>query len=838
MAEIINIIHEPEIPDIQSGNVRFDINPHIVRQLGGELVPDDITALMELVKNAYDADSPYVRININTKESYGDEKLKYPNNKGYIIIEDGGFGMNETVILKSWLTISYSQKRADENNVKPKTPLGRTPLGDKGLGRLSTQRLADCCEIFTCTDGSIEKLHVAFDWREFDKADQLSKVPVFFDRIPTSQSKGTKLILTNLHRPSTWEGDELAALKGQLSQLISPFVENRPFQVYMTVNGESINIVQEFADLINVSLANYSFTFDGKVLEISGTIKAPKLIGNNAESKDNYRVYIESDNGKKFANYFLAKKNDSTCFIPKDGGILAFKKRLSILSDVPGLKILDGKKCDPGSFHGNIYDFSLNNNKEGDESIFNSFSEYKAFIKSQTGIKIYRDGFSVFPYGLGDNDWLGLRTGTTSGSSFYGLRSDNTVGFFAISEGVNSNLKDKTDRTGFIKNEYSDNFFVLAKRIVDESNSFVERIRRTYNEYIKENKQTSSKIKTISEAYSLMNDAGKTSVEIYESIEPIKKEISSIHDKAQRMYETKKEGSLFSKEEDKEVSELLNEVQTLLAKANTLLISVGGILRKSQQLGDVLDIIKPKIDILEQQLQDFSELAAIGLTSESITHELGQIIERLSEKNRLFRNKMAHSQLNEDDARLLSEYINTAINGLKVQLKHIDPTLRYTKEQKEQIELTHFFESEEMPYFQNSFEAYDIKYVVVSEVNFSITINKGRLIQIIDNIINNSLYWIKVRKEQDPSYAPQISIVIAKPWIYIYDNGYGIANSVEDSLFEPFVTTKPRGKGRGLGLFIISQLLDAVGCSIMLEQRRNEYNKRYIFAINLSNVLI
>ena len=584
MAEIINIIHEPEIPDIQSGNVRFDINPHIVRQLGGELVPDDITALMELVKNAYDADSPYVRININTKESYGDEKLKYPNNKGYIIIEDGGFGMNETVILKSWLTISYSQKRADENNVKPKTPLGRTPLGDKGLGRLSTQRLADCCEIFTCTDGSIEKLHVAFDWREFDKADQLSKVPVFFDRIPTSQSKGTKLILTNLHRPSTWEGDELAALKGQLSQLISPFVENRPFQVYMTVNGESINIVQEFADLINVSLANYSFTFDGKVLEISGTIKAPKLIGNNAESKDNYRVYIESDNGKKFANYFLAKKNDSTCFIPKDGGILAFKKRLSILSDVPGLKILDGKKCDPGSFHGNIYDFSLNNNKEGDESIFNSFSEYKAFIKSQTGIKIYRDGFSVFPYGLGDNDWLGLRTGTTSGSSFYGLRSDNTVGFFAISEGVNSNLKDKTDRTGFIKNEYSDNFFVLAKRIVDESNSFVERIRRTYNEYIKENKQTSSKIKTISEAYSLMNDAGKTSVEIYESIEPIKKEISSIHDKAQRMYETKKEGSLFSKEEDKEVSELLNEVQTLLAKANTLLFSVGGILRKSQQL--------------------------------------------------------------------------------------------------------------------------------------------------------------------------------------------------------------------------------------------------------------
>ncbi len=838
MEENINTIHGQETPNISSGDVRFDINPHIVHQLGGELVPDDITALMELVKNAYDADSPYVRIDINTKEPYGDENLKYPNNKGYIVVEDGGFGMNEMAILKSWLTISYSQKRADKNDIKSKTPLGRTPLGEKGLGRLSTQRLADCCEIFTCTEGSNEKLHVAFDWREFDKVDQLSKVPVHFNRIPTTQSQGTKLILTNLHRLSTWEGDELAALKGQLSQLISPFVENRPFYVYMTVNGESINIIQEFADLIEVSIATYSFKFDGNVLEISGTIKAPKLIGNNVESRDNYRIYIESDNGKKFANYFLSKKNDSTCFLPTNGGILAFRKRLSLLSDIPGLKILDGRKCDPGSFHGNIYDFSLNSVKESNESIFNSFSEYKAFIKSQTGIKIYRDGFSVFPYGLGDNDWLGLRTGTTSGSSFYGLRSDNTVGFFAISEGVNTKLKDKTDRTGFIKNEYSDNFFVLAKRIIDECNSFVERIRRCYNDYIKENKQTNSKIKTISQAYSLMDDAGKTSVEIYESIDPIKKEISSIHNKALNMYETKKERSLFFKEEDKEVSELLNEVQALLAKANDLLISVEKILQKSQQLGDALDIIKPKIDVLEQQLQDFSELAAIGLTSESITHELGQIIERLSEKNCLFKNKMAHSQLDEDDARLLSGYISTAINSLKVQLKHIDPTLRYAKEQKERIELSHFFESEEMPYFQDSFKVHDIKYIVTSETDFSITINRGRLIQIIDNIINNSLYWIKSRKEQDLSYSPQISIIIDKPWVYIYDNGYGIANAVEDSLFEPFVTTKPRGKGRGLGLFIISQLLDAVGCSIMLEQQRNEFNKRYIFAINLSNILI
>ena len=91
---------------------RFDINPHVIRQLGEELVPDEMTALVELVKNAYDADADYVKIDINTKGKYSDEPLSYPDHKGYIVVEDSGIGMNEDTIIKSWLTISYSSKRA------------------------------------------------------------------------------------------------------------------------------------------------------------------------------------------------------------------------------------------------------------------------------------------------------------------------------------------------------------------------------------------------------------------------------------------------------------------------------------------------------------------------------------------------------------------------------------------------------------------------------------------------------------------------------------------------------------------------------------------------------
>ena len=73
--------------------------------------------------------------------------------------------------------------------------------------------------------------------------------------------------------------------------------------------------------------------------------------------------------------------------------------------------------------------------------------------------------------------------------------------------------------------------------------------------------------------------------------------------------------------------------------------------------------------------------------------------------------------------------------------------------------------------------------------------------------------------------------------IYINDNGYGIPPAVENQIFEPFVTTKPKGEGRGLGLFIIQQLLDSSGCTITLEPVRNEHKRKYIFAINLSNII-
>ena len=234
---------------------RFDINPHVIRQLGAELVTDQTTALMELIKNSYDADADYVKVTINTKDTYQNPELLYPNHKGYIIVEDSGFGMSRETLLKSWLTISYSNKRAS-NGIKPKTPKGRTPLGDKGLGRLSTQRLAHICEVITKEENK-DAYHVGFNWDDFDNAKRLGDVNVTFKETILNKKSGTTLYLLGLLDISYWQGKNLESFKSALCQLISPYDElrmskkereqeskyKRPFNIYLSINGENVDLI-------------------------------------------------------------------------------------------------------------------------------------------------------------------------------------------------------------------------------------------------------------------------------------------------------------------------------------------------------------------------------------------------------------------------------------------------------------------------------------------------------------------------------------------------------------------------------------------------------------------
>lgn len=826
---------------------QFDITPHIVKQLGEELVSDEITALMELIKNSYDADASYVSIEINTTGTYLKDTLHYPNRKGFIVVEDDGFGMSEKTILKSWLLISFSDKRSFKEK-KLKTPKGRTPLGDKGLGRLSTQRLANICEIYTNEKGKIGT-HIAFNWKDFETEKALSNVKISAADFPAKPKGGTTLVLSDLNHSEVWEGKNLERFKGQISQIISPFKENRPFEVYVTINDQTIDLEKSNDELRKLAVSRFKFEFDGNFLEIKGKTKIEKFI---TGEKEDYQNYILADNGKKFYSFvnshkkysyikFVEKlkeedtnlKANEISFFDDTKFFIGFKNRFDVNSDISKLEIYDGTRANPGPFEGQIDEFSYDRNFINE--VFSELANYAEFAKSQAGIKVFRNGFAVRPFGINEDDWLNLSTSQTSGSSYH-LRPKNVIGYFAIDEGENSNLKDKTDREGLVSNAYSRNFYVLAGFIVDEINRYQEGIRRAYNDFLKAYKSESSGIKTVTQAFNQLKETKAKTKEVRAEFDNAIKTVEKAINDSQNIILEVKSNPLFTTDLEKstvnKVDEILNElliIQGTLKKLNE-------VVKRGEKLNEVIDILEPKIKILEEQLDNFSELAGLGLTTESVSHEFASIADRLAEKSSFYSNKLQNKKLTDSDTYVLFEYINSTVNGLKIQLKHLDPSLKYNKERKNKISMSGLLK-DEIEYYSNRFEKNKIEFNVTINDNFNIVINKGKLIQIIDNILNNSEYWLLEKKSVESDFLPRIDIKIEKPWVYVYDNGYGIAPAIENQIFEPFVTTKPKEKGRGLGLFIVQQLLDSAGCTIILEPEKNKQDRKYIFAINLSNVI-
>ena len=122
--------------------------------------------------------------------------------------------------------------------------------------------------------------------------------------------------------------------------------------------------------------------------------------------------------------------------------------------------------------------------------------------------------------------------------------------------------------------------------------------------------------------------------------------------------------------------------------------------------------------------------------------------------------------------------------------------------------------------------------------DFSIRVNEGKLTQVFDNLILNSEYWLLQQIFAKKANEGIVRITIDAPFITVEDDGIGVDESIEELAFEPFITMKPCQSGRGLGLFVVRQLLDSMGASIRLSPDRNSRGRRYKFRIHFSNAKI
>jgi signal transduction histidine kinase len=176
--------------------------------------------------------------------------------------------------------------------------------------------------------------------------------------------------------------------------------------------------------------------------------------------------------------------------------------------------------------------------------------------------------------------------------------------------------------------------------------------------------------------------------------------------------------------------------------------------------------------------------------------------------------------------------------ALQKQLSFLSPTLRYVREERHELIIEEFID-ELIEYYKERLENSFISMRILERNDslFKVKMNKGKLIQIIDNLVLNSEYWLKEDIGQGRIKKGSIYVNILPPYIQIFDTGRGIDPGVETTLFEPFVSTKARGSGRGLGLFIVKQLLDSEGCDIELLPDRNKKRHLFKFQIDLRGIL-
>lgn len=831
---------------------KFEIDASVVYELGEKLISDEVQALVELVKNSYDADASYANVIVEAEESAGDNSRRFPQSRGYIIIEDDGIGMDWNDIERGWLTISASPKREMKARGRT-TRKGRTPLGDKGLGRLGSQRLGQKIEIWTSEERSNVEYYVGVDWGDF-RGTVLSNVPVRFEeQVRERPRKGTRVVVSGLRSPEQWKGAGRNELVRKLSQLLFPFEELRPFDVFLTVNGVRIDLDCISKSVFDVADARFSFSFDRNKLHVEGwyrlSILLPATKGEHARRQ--FLRLLEPDQGADFYAYltetYLSK--DGSRSIPgvrwrdEPGWFLSFEQDHSLedIGDVellttlplgasPSDTELKGKTADPGPFHGVMYSFTRKGTDlSAISEVFTVQAEFSKHVERHSGIRVFRDGFGIRPFGLRGNDWLQLGSGWTSAISYYGLRPKNVIGYVALTAKDNSKLEEATDREGFVETAYSRNFQLLMQQVVKSITLANTNLRRGYNEYarLKAEQELGITSQSVSEIFTRMRDTSSVSRELETRVASTRDSLESMYTRVKTLPHTGRE---------REAMPLLEETKGTLNEAASILGQVESMLSQAKRLGEIADVLEPDLEHLREELEMFSELAGLGIIAEALSHEMSIIADGLAARTRSLRTRLKSRRPPDPQVVAYTEHVHTAVGQMRKQLGHLDPSMRYVRERRDEIGVLAFFEG--IRDFYSERLARNKVEMVIEEPfeDFTILMNKGKLTQVIDNLVLNSEYWLKEDLRKSHISTAQVLIRAKAPLIEVLDTGRGVAPSVEHYLFQPFVTMKP--EGRGLGLFIARQLLNSSGCLISLLPERNQFDRRYILRIDLRGAVV
>lgn len=196
-------------------NLQFRVSAELKNILGRDLITSPDVAILELVKNSYDAHATKVEITFD---------------EDYLCIADNGKGMSKDDLINKWLFVAYSAKSDGTEDLSYRSKIKqRHYAGAKGIGRMSCDRLARYLTLETRSEGeNTEVLQIDWSIFENDKQSEFDSIDIphetLEDTIPTfPQGKATGTILSFRGLRNIWEKNEILAIKKSLEKMINPF---------------------------------------------------------------------------------------------------------------------------------------------------------------------------------------------------------------------------------------------------------------------------------------------------------------------------------------------------------------------------------------------------------------------------------------------------------------------------------------------------------------------------------------------------------------------------------------------------------------------------------------
>ena len=380
----------------------------LISLLGDELISDERVAVVELVKNSYDADASNVQIVFEADK----------NNKiNRLIIKDDGIGMNLETVEKGWFEPGTVIKKQKE-----RSPGGRLYQGAKGVGRFAAARLGDALFLQTKNKNSNQEITVLLEWGRFDDNSYLDDVDITYETSDNLKSAhGTTLTIENLDWKKNWLEEDFKNLHDRLSRLISPFDEIAGFEIGLQVpNHPELTGKVEPHDITNKPI----YHFSGNVSD-TGVL--------------NGKILYKRKKHKQYVKHELGAENELVGCGAYEFEIRAWDR------DRDGLMPY-------------MLDYQLN------------LSGVRKLISTYCGVSIYRDGFRVHPYGEEGDDWL-LLDYRSRQTPVRHLANNQLIASIKLSRKSNPDIKDRTTREGLVHNvAYNElkNWFIRTLSVLEE----------------------------------------------------------------------------------------------------------------------------------------------------------------------------------------------------------------------------------------------------------------------------------------------------------------------------------------------------------------------------------